>query len=141
MSTETQKVELPSVTVAGRTIRHNDKKWRVATNRHSNTDGSRWGWIEGAPGNECWSDNEIFNSIAAGEAVEIHNQWIEDQVPVVIRLINACEKQNAIRSEHDRAKASFESAKAKLEQIDREVIQLSLAQAELARAGGAACDR
>lgn len=135
MSAETQKVVLPSVTVSGRNIHHNDKKWRLATNRHNNTDGSRWGWIDGAPGNECWSDNERFNSIAAGEAVEIHNQWLEDQVPVVIRLINACEKQNVIRYEYDRAKASFESAKAKLEQIDLEVIKLSL---EQARIGGAA---
>ena len=27
-------------------MKHNSKPWRVATNRHTNTDGTSWGWID-----------------------------------------------------------------------------------------------
>jgi len=128
---DAKKVELPSVTVAGRTIEHNNAIWRVCTNRHSNTDGSRWGWIEGARGNECWSDNQTFNSVAASQAVHEHNQWLEGQKPLLLRLIEACDRQKSARSDYDRAKAAFEIATSKLEQVDREVIRLSLEQARI----------
>jgi hypothetical protein len=51
------------------------KQWRIATNRHPNTDGTRWGWIEGAPGNICWSDERGSNltRAQAGQMVLDHN--------------------------------------------------------------------
>ncbi len=119
-------IELPSVTVAGVTIAHNACNWRVATNRHPTTGGRSWGWIEGAPGNVCWSNDERFDEKAAGEAVNLHNDWLEEQKPPLMKLIEAAERQKKIAKRFEDAKAVFEKAKADLEAIDREVIRLSL---------------
>jgi hypothetical protein len=43
------------------------------TNRHTNCDGTSWGWIEGCTLNICWSNNETFNSKAASEIVSHYN--------------------------------------------------------------------
>ncbi len=55
------------------------KQWRIATNRHPNTDGTRWGWIEGAPGHICWSDERGSNltRAQAGQMVLDHNNAID----------------------------------------------------------------
>jgi len=119
-------IELPSVTVAGVTIAHNACNWRVATNRHPTIGGRSWGWIEGAPGNVCWSNDERFDEKAAGEAVKLHNDWLEEQKPPLMKLIEAAERQKKIAKRFEDAKAVFEKAKADLEAIDREVIRLSL---------------
>jgi hypothetical protein len=44
----------------------------VHTNRHPNTDGTAWGWIEGCTLNICWSDNKKF---ARDKAIELVNAW------------------------------------------------------------------
>jgi len=31
--------------------------WKVKTNRHRNTDGTSWGWVEGTREGWCWSKN------------------------------------------------------------------------------------
>lgn len=66
------------VSIGGKKIPHNDAIWEVKKNRHTNTDGTEWGWIEGAPGNVCWSNNKAFNCQKAGEAVAIHNAWLKE---------------------------------------------------------------
>lgn len=66
------------VAIGGKKIPHNDAIWEVKKNRHTNTDGTEWGWIEGAPGNVCWSNNKSFNRQKAGEAVAIHNAWLKE---------------------------------------------------------------
>jgi hypothetical protein len=119
-------IEIPSITVAGVTIAHNTQKWRVATNRHPTTYGRSWGWIDGAPGNVCWSNDERFDEKAAGEAVKLHNDWLEEQKPPLMKLIEAAERQKKIAKRFDDAKAAFEKAQAELEAVDREVIRLSL---------------
>jgi hypothetical protein len=118
--------EIPSITVAGVTIEHNTQPWRVAKNRHSNIDGTDWGWIEGAPGHVCWSDNERFNREAAREAVKLHNDWLEDQKPTLVKLIEATERNRKIARRFNEAKAVYEKLQAELEESDREVIRLSL---------------
>ena len=110
-----------AVTVAGRTVKHNEFPWRVATNRHPNTDGSRWGWIDKAPGNVCWSDNEKFDHSAAALMVRAHNKWLEDQEPLPIKIIKAkreCEQAkaefDAISKKYLAAQDQYEAAKAAL---------------------------
>lgn len=49
------------------------KELKVKTNRHPNTDGTEWGWIEGCSKNIVWSDNSNFNRIKAGELVSSFN--------------------------------------------------------------------
>lgn len=111
-----------SVTFAGKTVAHNEFPWRTAKNRHSNTDGTAWGWIESAPSRVCWSDNERFNREAAHEIVRAHNQWLEDQRPLSIKIIQA--------------KREYEDAKAEFERLDRlhteALIRMNLANDELA---------
>lgn len=63
--------------------KHNEKKWAVRTNRHCTTNGYNWGWIEGAPGNVCWSDdpcNANLTRAKAYEVVEEHNAMLRINV-------------------------------------------------------------
>ncbi|OZI59907.1 hypothetical protein [Bordetella genomosp. 11] len=107
-----------AVTVAGVTIPHNERPWRSATNRHTNTDGTSWGWIDGATGHVCWSDNERFNRAAASAAVTAHNKWLEDCQPLPIKIIKAKQQYeqalttfNAINSKHSHALADMNKAR------------------------------
>ena len=101
-----------SVTVAGVTVPHNTKPWSVKTNRHPTTSGYSWGWVEGAPGNVCWSNDSAFNSAAAGQLVKEHNQWLEDQKPLSIRLIEAKERLALLERRHTNAAQAAERAKS-----------------------------
>lgn len=54
------------------------KKWEVKTNRHRTLDGKCWGWIEGLPGNVCWSDDDnVFDHNKAAFIVKLHNMNVE----------------------------------------------------------------
>ena len=72
------KKPLLPLLINGKQIEHNDVLWQVKKNRHTETSGREWGWIEGAPGNVCWSDDKIFNRNKAEEVVAIHNQWVKE---------------------------------------------------------------
>lgn len=46
----------------------------LKTNRHPNTDGTEWGWIEGCTKNICWSDSTTkFNRLKATKLVQSYN--------------------------------------------------------------------
>ena len=51
------------------------KKLKVKTNRHPNTDGTEWGWIEGCTKNIVWSNNPYskFNQSDALNLVSSFN--------------------------------------------------------------------
>lgn len=68
--------------VDGTAYTHTDRKWIVCTNRHPNTDGTPWGWIEGAPGNVTWSGS----SKHAHAVVDAHNAWIDAQEAPALKL-------------------------------------------------------
>jgi hypothetical protein len=114
----------PVVEVSGTTVKHNAVKWRTAKNRHSNTDGTDWGWIEGAPGNVCWSNNSKFNRASAEKMAGIHNQWLEDQKPLSIKLIEARERRAGAAGRFDHAKSNFEDASAELARCDAALASL-----------------
>jgi len=44
----------------------------VHTNRHPNTNGTAWGWIDGCTLNICWSDDGKFTR---EKAIELVNDW------------------------------------------------------------------
>lgn len=98
------------LTVHGRTVRHNTIAWRVATNRHPETNGRSWGWIEGAPDNVCWADSESFNRAAAGEMVKAHNAWLESQKPLDLRLLEARYRAESAQRVVDGAEQSLNLA-------------------------------
>lgn len=106
--------ELPSMTVAGVTIRHNSAHWEVKKNRHPNTDGSSWGWIDGAPGNVCWSNSDTFNSSAAYEAVKRQRDWLEAQKSPEVRHIEAQERFAKAQAVYRNAEITFNEAKKNL---------------------------
>ena len=90
-------------------IEHNRVPWLVKTNRHRNTDETRWGWIDGAPGNVCWSDNKEFNYEEASKVVAEHNEWLEKQTPIELRILEAKE-----RLEHHKKRMEEASVKLRL---------------------------
>lgn len=104
----------PSVTVCGVTVLHNAGPWRVATNRHPETNGRAWGWIEGAPGHPCWSDSKAFNRAAAGQMVAEHDRWLEEQKPLSIRLVEAREQYAAAKRKYDETASAHDKAEAAL---------------------------
>ena len=117
----------PSFEYKGVTYLHTSGKWCTRTNRHTSTAGNSWGWIEGHPGNLCWSNDpgDKLSGSDAAKICEIHNQWVDDQVPVSIKLVRACE--NLARAERDRdsaevrfleAQETFHKAKAVVEQLE-----------------------
>ena len=100
-----------SLTVAGRTLLHTTDRWRTARNKHPNTNGTDWGWIEGAAGGDnTWSDDKRFNRKAAEEMCQAHNQWLEDQKPVAIRLIEANDRLRKAASRLRNAQAELDAA-------------------------------
>lgn len=50
------------------------RELEMHTNRHTNTDGTSWGWIDGCTKNICWSNNSGFNSTKAGKFVKEYNE-------------------------------------------------------------------
>jgi len=68
------------------------------TNRHTSTSGNRWGWIEGADGNVCWSNDEgsQFTEAEAGKVAREHNEWLEQQRPLDVRIMEATVKHNQV---------------------------------------------
>lgn len=103
-------MNIEPIQVGGKTIEHNAVQWRVCTNRHPETSGREWGWIEGSPGDITWSNNHDtgFNRLAAEKAVQMHNQWLEEQKPLAIKLIEQREKVKRLSAEYDKAKAAFD---------------------------------
>ena len=114
---------IETITVAGRTVEHNTVPWSVETNRHKTTLGNYWGWVEGAPGNVCWSnDGGAFNSAAARELVKQHNEWLASKkhpdilyIEAVQRLRRAEEAYNAAKEKADTALSKLVEAREALE--------------------------
>lgn len=52
----------------------------VYTNKHPNTNGSLWGWIEGCTSNVCWSNDSPFDEKAAREYVSSYNTLKNEDV-------------------------------------------------------------
>lgn len=106
-------------------IEHNQYRWRVAKNCHPNTDGTDWGWIEGAS-NVCWS-NRPFSRLTRSQAEELvaqHNDWLDKQTPVVVRLLKAKEQAAKIEKEVVEAEAQVERLRSKLRVAVAEIAAL-----------------
>jgi hypothetical protein len=75
-------------------VEHNSAQWRIAKNRHPNTDGTDWGWIDGTAPNVFWSNERGSNMTReqAGKLVEEHTAWLEKQTPIDVRLLKARER-------------------------------------------------
>ena len=59
---------------SGQEIIPTANKLELKTNKHPNTDGSEWGWIEGCTKNICWSDDTSkFNREKAAKLVADFN--------------------------------------------------------------------
>jgi len=60
--------------VSGQEIVPIADKLSLKTNRHPNTDGTEWGWIEGCTKNICWSNcTSKFNREKASKLVAEFN--------------------------------------------------------------------
>jgi len=53
------------------------KKLSIYKNRHPNTNGSSWGWIEGCSKDVFWSNDNEFDYEKASEFVKNHNAKLE----------------------------------------------------------------
>lgn len=106
-------------------IKHNTQAWQVCTNRHRSCSGNEWGWIEGAPGNEMWSDDGSRRTHKdANRIVAEHNAWLERQKPVRLRLIEATAQRDRRKREADDAFISYNRALVALAEADTKVVVL-----------------
>jgi hypothetical protein len=105
--------------------------WQIATNRHPNTHGTRWGWIDGAPGNVCWS-NEPGSKLTlaqAGQMVADHNAALAKRAAAV----EPAKVIDAAREALDAYENRFESVQGRYNgPIDDEMRALSQALATMA---------
>lgn len=115
-------------------IEHNSYPWRVAKNRHPNTDGTAWGWIAGAPGQPCWSNEpgSKFTSQDASRLVEAHNVWLERQTPVATRLLKARERMARLAVDMQRAQEAYDAARDKVTSAQLDIDALETEQASAA---------
>lgn len=107
-------------------MEHNSQRWRVATNRHTNTDGTAWGWIEGTRPEVFWSNAYCSNLTReqAGTMVAEHNAWLEAQRPMAVRLLEARERLAKICVALGQAEATVEGIKAKKREAEATVESL-----------------
>jgi hypothetical protein len=106
-------------------VPHNNSHWITQRNRHPTTKGNDWGWISGAPGNICWSnDDDVFNSKKANLACKEHNEWLDRQTSIYERISECRERvYRATRSveEHQelgpRLQASLDAARNELDRL------------------------
>lgn len=118
-----------------KSIKHNSSKWRVATNRHTNTDGTSWGRIDGTDPPVYWSNTHgsKLTREQAGKIVAEHNAWLEAQRPLAVRLMEARERVAKIGVALGQAEATVEGIKAKKREAEAAVERLLLEQVTLAR--------
>ncbi len=111
---------------------HNDRRWEVKTNRHPTTSGFRWGWIEGCPGEPCWSNEygKPFNEKDACDVANIHNQWRIDQEPIDLKLFKANENLECAQRDFDAAEVRMLDAEQSLVEAKTEVERLEAMQAK-----------
>ncbi len=94
-------------------IEHNSAPWRIAKNRHPNTDGTDWGWIDGTAPAVFWSNERGSNMTReqAGSLVAEHAAWLEKQTPVDVRLLKAREHMARLTKDLAQAEAALEQAR------------------------------
>lgn len=122
---------MPDLTIlcGDKHVLHNTVPWRLCTNRHTSTAGNSWGWIEGAPGNVCWSNDDIsFNRQKAAAVVDAHNRWLEEQKPIQLRITEASEKVRRARAVYDEA---AKIAAVKAQALEDASLQLAKLEAQL----------
>lgn len=94
---------------------HNTVVWQMRTNRHTTCNGHSWGWIEGAPGNVCWSnDSRDFDFSKASSAITAHNQWLEQQTPIELRIVKLREKIDRQQQEVGVRRENLKAAETQL---------------------------
>ena len=112
-------------------MKHNSQPWRVATNRHPNTDGTSWGWIDGSQPVVYWSneDGSRLKRAEAGKMVAVHNAWLEGQTPVALRLQQAREQKARLIVDMESAQAAYSAACARVAEAQQAIEALESGQA------------
>ncbi len=127
-------IKIPTIELFGHVIPHNTRKWELCTNRHTSTRGNSWGWIEGDELHVTWSDDNEAGKLTgqqAGDIVRAHNDWLEDQKPIVFKLIEAKQRRDFALAIMDKCKTELAKSLEIFERNDAEVKrleQISLAQ-------------
>lgn len=101
-----------SFIVDGHRFEHNERRWRVDTNRHPQTNGDSWGWIEGADGNVTWSGRDGY--ARAQRATSEHNAWLDAQEPPRLKLIRLTRDMNARQNRVDALRRQLSSEEGEL---------------------------
>lgn len=98
-----------TIKCGGKDVLHNTLVWETCRNRHTNTNGTDWGWIEGTPVSVCWSNDSAFDRKAAGLVCKEHNDWLEQQKPIALRIVEA--RDEVDRVEKHRLRVATELAR------------------------------
>lgn len=65
--------------------------WSYKTNRHPNTNGTPWGWLEGPAGNMCWSGHQSRTDAAfIAKSREIIPALLDELEAVKSELCQCC---------------------------------------------------
>lgn len=117
--------DVPTIRCGTKDVPHNTVKWRSCTNRHPTTRGRSWGWIEGAPGNVYWSDdNQSFTSADAERVCREHNEWLENQKPIALRIIECNGRIETASAAVGQAQLKLSECQSKKDSEVREMLRL-----------------
>jgi hypothetical protein len=97
------------------TIPHNLESWFVKTIERQTARGNEFGFIAGADGKVMWNDDgTIFNKKWAEGIAKEHNDWLEEQKPITLKLIDARREVNKYNLEVMDQERVLKEAKAAL---------------------------
>ncbi len=104
-------IELETIQCGSQVAVHNNRLWSVKENRHPETSGRAWGWIDGPAEHICWSNNsDAFNVGKAVEVCRIHNSWVENQKSIDLRLNERGTKTRALKSQWLKVRQAADAA-------------------------------
>lgn len=65
-------------------------RWKIATNRHTTTNGYSWGWIEGHPDNACWSEDPSSSERGLNDAIRMVERHNAEEGGYLDQLCKVC---------------------------------------------------
>jgi len=96
-----ETLEQETILCDGKPVPHNGKLWRTSTNRHPTTYGFLWGDIEGPDVRVCWENGSAFNHEKATAVCREHNQWLEDQKSITLRIQEQTARTLQLKMQYD----------------------------------------
>lgn len=87
----------------GKTFTHTAYPWQSKTNRHPETGGMSWGWVEDTNGQQIatWSNSRNNGGLTAAQMADVvnaHNAWLDSQKSPAVKALEINGKLTPLRA-------------------------------------------